>query len=177
VEKGRTGFPPLTTYQLRLWCEWPYGPSGPHRLDGDQGTYLVRRLPAWLREYLPYLAALVAALGIITPLAKSGLTAAGVSLGERGGAGFETVAKLAEDLKDAGRSHGRQTSQLWQDAGLGARGHAETGADFRALRQAMTHLDPQQIWGGLSPVERPEDRRVVYLCREHVRSLQFPYTD
>jgi len=177
VEKGRTGFPPLTTYELRLWCEWPYGPNGPHALDGESGTYLVRRLPSWLRDYLPYLSALVGAIGIVAPLAKTGLTAAGVQLGERGGAGFETVAKLAEDLKDSGRSRGRQTSQFLRDAGLGAYSHAETGADFRALRHALTELDPQQGWGGLSPVERPEDRRVVYLCREHVRTLQFPYTD
>jgi hypothetical protein len=177
VDKGRTGFPPLATHQLRLWCEWPYGPSGPHPLDRDDGTYLIRRLPSWLRDYLPYLSALVITLGLVAPLAGPGLTAAGDHLSERGKAAFETVGKLAEELKDAGGSRRHQTSQLLQDAGLGVYGRAETGADFRALKHALTELDPLQHWGGLSPVERPEDRRVVYLCREHVRTLQFPYTD
>jgi hypothetical protein len=31
-------------------------------------------------------------------------------------------------------------------------------------------------WGGLSPVSRPEDRRIIYLCPAHTRELDYPYT-
>jgi hypothetical protein len=52
---------------------------------------------------------------------------------------------------------------------------AEVDADFRILRAALTKLDPSRVWGDLSPVERPEDRRIVYLCRQHIRALDYPY--
>lgn len=53
---------------------------------------------------------------------------------------------------------------------------AETGADFRALGHALRTLDPEMKWGGLSPVSRPEDRRIIYLCAAHTRELDYPYT-
>lgn len=43
----------------------------------------------------------------------------------------------------------------------------------------MLHtLDPDddKNWGGLSPVSRPEDQRIIYLCPTHVHELDYPYT-
>jgi hypothetical protein len=31
-------------------------------------------------------------------------------------------------------------------------------------------------WGDLSPAIRPEDHRIIYLCPNHTRELDFPYT-
>jgi len=174
TDVGRTGFPPQKTFQLRMWCEWPYGSDGPHPLPDDHGVYRVRRMPPWLRAYLPYLSALATALGLITPFAAPTLTLAGAHLSGRTLAGFETVAKLAEDLKGENKDTDG-TDLLVRAVGGGPLPRAEVGADFRVLRAALIELDPRQEWGGLSPVERPEDQRIVYLCREHVRALDYPY--
>lgn len=171
---GRTGFPPARTLELRLWCEWPYGPHGPHALPHGVGVYRIRKLPAWLSDYLPYLTALATALGLIVPLTGPGLTAAGVQLGERAKSGFEFAAKFTEDLKESMLS--RTPSGLPRvEAAPGPLRLAEVGADFRSLRTALIKLDPGQEWGGLTARERPEDRRIVYLCREHVRAMEYPY--
>lgn len=55
---------------------------------------------------------------------------------------------------------------------------AETGADFRALRDMLHALDPdnEKNWGGLSPVTRPEGLRIIYLCPHHIHDLDYPYT-
>ena len=173
VDIGRSGFPPQPSYQIRLWCEWPYGPAGPHPLSDSDGVYEIRRLPKWLREYLPYLSALASALGLIAPLAAPALAAAGVHLADRTTAGFETVAKLAEDLKDVSRPD--DAARLPGNGPSGPLRRAETEADFRTLRIELTKLDQRRVWGGLSAVERPEDRRIVYLCPEHIRALEYPY--
>ena len=44
-------------------------------------------------------------------------------------------------------------------------------ARFAAGSVVFEHLE----WGGLSAVSRPEDRRVMFLCRQHVRDLEYPY--
>ncbi|MBR7836022.1 hypothetical protein KDL01_22290 [Actinospica durhamensis] len=171
---GRTGFPPARTLELRLWCEWPYGPHGPHALASGVGVYHVRKLPPWLSEYLPYLTALATTLGLIVPLAGPGLAAAGVQLTERTKAGFEFAAKFTEDLTESALSRTPSGLPRAKPAD-GPRRLAEIGADFRALRAALIKLDPRQEWGGLTARERPGDRRIVYLCREHVRAMEYPY--
>jgi hypothetical protein len=54
---------------------------------------------------------------------------------------------------------------------------AETGADFRALRDMLHALDPdnEKNWGRLSPVTRPEDLRTIYLCPGHIHDFDYPY--
>lgn len=171
---GRTGFPPARTLELRLWSEWPYGPHGPHALPGGAGVYHVRKLPPWLYDYLPYLTALATALGLIVPLAAPGLTAAGAQFTERTKAGFEFAATFTEDLKESMLSRTPSGLPRIEPTGSPQR-HAEVGADFRRLRAALIKLDPRQEWGGLTARERPEDRRIVYLCREHVHAMEYPY--
>jgi hypothetical protein len=55
---------------------------------------------------------------------------------------------------------------------------AETGADFRAMRDMLVALDPdnEKNWGRLSPVIRPEDLRTIYLCPRHIHDFDYPYT-
>jgi hypothetical protein len=177
---GRSGALRRRSYELRLWCEWPYEPHGPHPLAKGVGVYRIDQLPMWLRGYLPYLVDLIGALGIVVPLAGSALTAAGVELSERAKASLETAGKLLEAIDSLhGSEEGEpgivSDGQLLHAAGLGPRQHAFLSADFRALTAALNRLDPDQVWGGLSPVERPEDRRIVYLCRRHARALEYPY--
>ena len=54
---------------------------------------------------------------------------------------------------------------------------AETGADFRALRDMLHALDPdnKKNWGRLSPITRPEDLRTIYLCPRHIHDFDYPY--
>ena len=43
----------------------------------------------------------------------------------------------------------------------------------------MLHaLDPdnKKNWGRLSPVTRPEDLRIIYLCPRHIHDFDYPYT-
>lgn len=40
---------------------------------------------------------------------------------------------------------------------------------------ALTELDEGKDWADLSPIERSEDQRIVHLCREHVRAMDYPY--
>ncbi len=44
------------------------------------------------------------------------------------------------------------------------------------LRELLRSLDPknEKNWGALSPISRPEDRRIIYLWPDHVRGLEYP---
>ena len=90
-------------------------------------------------------------------------------------AGIEAATKALEFIQSHADEHsGSGTSGL---LGTGTR-RAETGADFRALRDMLHALDPdnKKNWGGLSPISRPEDRRITYLCPHHLHELDYPYT-
>ena len=174
-ELGRGGMLRRQSFELRLWCEWPYEPTGPHPLD-DAGVYRLERMPDWLREYLPYLRHLVSVLGGVVPLIAPAVATAGVRLSERTKASLDTASYLIGDLRAAG-GPGDAPPVLIHGAGRGPLRYAEVGADFRALRAALLTLDPTESWGGLSPVARPEDRRIVYLCRQHARWLEYPYLE
>jgi len=162
------------TFQLSLWCEWPYGPDGPHPLAEGQGVYTLTTLPPWLRDYLPYLRALATTLGIALPLIAPAVTALGAPPTTRQAADLT----LADNLLKATRAP--HSLPLEADAwtarigGLPGRS-AETEADFRVLRTALRALDPREEWGGLSAVTRPEDHSIVYLCPTHVHTLEYPY--
>jgi internalin A len=170
---SRTGRLRRRTLRLSLWCEWPYSP-GPHALADGEGVYTLTSMPDWLRDYLPFLKALAATLSIAAPLVAPTLTALGTQLTDRAKAGFETADKLLDTLSELHVPD--QEPGLWQPiAGQGPTPYAEVGADFRALRNALHRLDPNDDWGGLSAVARPEDRSIVYLCREHARALDYPY--
>jgi len=154
---------------LTLWCEWP---SGPHLLAGDDGSYIIPKVPEALIRYLPYLRYLITALSLAAPA----LGSAGVT--------------LSDQLKDQVEAASRTLEYIEQLASAGALvpGHAiaspsertirvETGADFRALHDMFHALDPhnEKNWGGLSPVIRPEDLRTIYLCPHHSHDFNYPY--
>ena len=171
---GRKGRGHPRRLKVSLWCEWPYAPDGPHPLPEGQGEYILNSMPAWLRDYLPFLHGLAATLAITVPMISPSLIALGMHLSDRTRASFEASGKL---LNAVGGVRGPdEDTALWNPLiGQGPTRYAEVGADFRALRNALRSMDPQEVWGGLSAVPRPEDRNIVYLCREHAIALDYPY--
>jgi internalin A len=168
---GRVGVLRRRAYRLSLWCEWP---EKPHALDDDQGVYDLASLPSWLRDYLPFLHALITSIGILVPLISPAAAAAGLQLSNRAKGATDTVGKSMDVLSKVPRPE--DNADFWKsDADQGPRHHAYGAADFRVLRNALRELDPLELWGGLSPAIRPEDDSVVYLCDTHLHALDHPY--
>lgn len=168
-QAGRRGLLRSSRITVTLWCEWP---SGPHPIEAEEGRYTITTVPQALVRYLPYLRTLITALGLAAPA----LTAVGVTLGERVKAEIEAAARTLEYIE----KHGDFAAHIpGHDAPVASarRVRAETGADFRALRDMLAALDPGNAknWGGLSPVSRPEDHRIIYLCPSHLHELDYPY--
>ena len=162
--------------RLRLWCEWPYPgerdgqPGGPHPLPGEAGVYTMTALPDGIRRYLPYLKAASAALGAIAPVITPSLFAAASELGDRIQQGLDTTEKFL-DLAGNGADVALASNLL----GVGVSRPSPTTADFRRLRAALQALDPDQQWGGLEAVNRPEDQNVIFVCAAHGRALKHPF--
>jgi internalin A len=167
---GRSRLLRKRTYQVSLWCEWP---EQPHDLDG-QGVYTLTSLPPWLRNYLPFLHALVTTLGILIPVIAPATAAAGLQLGKRAEGTLDTTGKTMDTLSKLSTPNS-EADFFSPDAGQGPLHHAQITADFRVLRNALTQLDPQQLWGALSPAIRSEDNGVIYLCDTHLHALDHPY--
>lgn len=154
-------------YKLSLWCEWP---SGPHLLDDGAGDYPIDTVPDALARYLPYLRHLISALDLLAP----GVVAAGLGERARG-----TVEAAAATVGFIDTHFGRESpGGLRSAVPAGPYRRTAVGADFRELRNLLERLENEhrKNWGGLAPVSRPEDRRIIYLCREHRAELDFPYT-
>ena len=154
---------------VTLWCEWP---SGPHPLDGDDGSYTVTKMPEALIRYLPYLRYLITALGLAAPV----LGSTGVALSDQVKDRIEAAAKTLELIEKQVSAADRvpKSSMLSQPDHMV---WATTGADFRAVRDMLHALDPdnEKNWGGLSPATRPEDLGIIYLCPRHTHDLDYPY--
>ena len=84
----RTGIHPAQV-TVTLWCEWP---SGPHPLDGEDGSYTITKMPGALIRYLPYLRYLITALGLAAPA----LGSAGVALSDQVKDQIEAATKTLE---------------------------------------------------------------------------------
>ena len=67
-ETRSTGLLHPAQVTVTLWCEWP---SGPHPLDGDDGSYTITKMPDALIRYLPYLRYLITALGLAAPVSAA----------------------------------------------------------------------------------------------------------
>ncbi|MFD0631943.1 COR domain-containing protein [Catenulispora yoronensis] len=161
--RGRTRIMRRDKLVLSLWCEWP---TEAHVLADGVGDYPINTLPEALLGYLPYLRFLIQGLGILAP------TALAAGLSERVQASIEAAAATMEIIADHSAAIARKQvkpSHIYQ--------WADIGANLRALRELLERLDPDHSknWGGLSPVSRPEDRRVMFLCPEHVAALNYPY--
>jgi internalin A len=177
TELKRSGVMRKRNLQLSLWCEWPYGPKGPHELKADQGgVYTITSLPLWLRDYLPFLHYLVATLGIAAPVISPAFAAFGKQLTDQIRGALDSADAIFDALRQIpGPGSDDAADFLAPYADLEALQRARIGADFRVLRNALTALDPQQLWGGLTPAIRPEDDGIVYLCDTHLRALDYPY--
>jgi hypothetical protein len=155
---------------VTLWCEWP---SGPHPLEGDDGSYTITKMPDALIRYLPYLRHLILALGLVAPA----LGSADVALSDQVKDQIEAAARTLEFVEE----HASTAALVPEDDTPSLSGRlvrAETGADFRAMRDMLVALDPdnEKNWGRLSPVIRPEDLRTIYLCPRHIHDFDYPYT-
>ena len=154
---------------VTLWCEWP---TGPHPLEGEDGSYTITKMPDALIRYLPYLRYLITALGLATPA----LGSAGVALSDQVKDQIDAAARTLQFIE-------KQTATVARVPGHDKPSpaertvRAETGADFRALRDVLLALDPhnEKNWGRLSPITRPEDLRIIYLCPRHVHDFDYPY--
>ena len=150
------------SYELRLYCEQP---DGPHELPDGAGVYRLRHLPAWLRNYAPYLRILLTGLKIAMPLVGPVVTGlAGRVLPEPDAARLELSCQLLDDISDQARPDLR----VLPDASQGRR----SSADFAQLRAALLSIAPD--WGGLRERELPENRGIVYLCYHHREALRYP---
>jgi hypothetical protein len=170
IREDRVGLLRPKRVTVTLWCEWP---SGPHPLDGADGSYTITKVPDALIRYLPYLHYLITVLGLAAPV----LGSAGIALSDQVKDQAEAAARTLEFIeKHAG------TAALVSGHATGTTSkrtvRAETGADFRALHDMLRALDPdnEKNWGSLSPVTRPEDLRTIYLCPRHAHDFDYPYT-
>ena len=159
---------------VTLWCEWP---SGPHPL-GSEGRYPVTKMPEALVRYLPYLHGMITMLGLASPL----LGAAGLTLSDQAKDRIEAASRTLEFIEKrieaADSVIDRATTPSPEPSPEPSPFQTETGADFRALAGMLRALDPgnKKNWGGLSPVNRPEDQRIIFLCSTHLHELNYPYT-
>ncbi|WP_283137210.1 COR domain-containing protein [Rhizohabitans arisaemae] len=158
------------TYEFRLYCEHP---EGPHPLDDGAGVYELKRLPAGLSRYAPYLHVLLTGLLGMLPVVGSMLSGLGdIALTEEDRARLELSRRLLDDL---GSSTDEPRPALerhhpYPDTDHGRR----PTADFTELRQVLVELDPEKEWGGLRERELPESRGIVYLCHRHRQALHYP---
>ena len=165
--KGRLHQTQLT---ITLWCEWP---SGPHLLEGDDGSYTITKMPGALVRYLPYLRHLITALGLAAPA----LGSIGAALSDQAKDQIEAATRTLEFIEKATAAAALVPGHD-APSPSGRTIRAETGADFRALHDMLLALDPdnEKNWGRLSPVTRPEDHRIIYLCPYHIHDFNYPYT-
>jgi len=166
---GQTRVLRRNRHVLSLWCEWP---AGPHLLADGAGDYPIDTIPPALAHYLPYLRSLITILGIAAP----GVLAAG--LGDRTQAALEAATATMEFIDGYTGKQDSSVELLRPNIPAGPYRRTASGADFRALRDLLEHLEAEhpKNWGNLAPASRPEDRRIIYLCPKHLTELDFPYT-
>ena len=148
---------------------------GPHPLDGDDGSYTVTKMPAALIRYLPYLRYLITALGLAAPVIGS----AGVMLSDQAKDQVEAAAKTLELIeKHAGTSalaSGHELHVPVRARDRSAPRPARTSAPSATCSTPSTRTT-RRTGARLSPVTRPEDLRIIYLCPLHIHDLDYPYT-
>lgn len=164
---GRTAVLHRDKHVLSLWCEWP---AGPHLLDDGAGDYPIDTIPPALARYLPFLRYLIAGLGIVGP----GVLAAG--LGDRVQARIEAATATVEFIDDF-TSGKDSTSGLQSNVPVSPYRRTASGGDFRSLRDLLERLEREhrKNWGGLTPISRPEDQRIMDVCPQHLADLEYPF--
>jgi hypothetical protein len=137
------------SHVLRLWCEWP---SGPHPLRRGAGKYRVGPYSrSTLADYVPYLRCLIETLRLTEY-----------------GPGRRSAISIM-----------RRIDRHWRTPDWEPTNDLRTvrAGDFADLRRLFRTSGPAHgaSWDGLTAVRRPEDRRFVYLCPEHVAEFEYPY--
>ncbi|HZM79048.1 MAG TPA: hypothetical protein VFC19_25240 [Candidatus Limnocylindrales bacterium] len=117
-------------------------------------------LNPWLRKVAPHLNRIAKLLG----------AALGLAVPVLGMAAGEITARINDDL--SGMKDVLELTLLPQAPATPDR-RPEFEADYRAIHQLLTALDPQNVWGGLSRTLTPEGS-VLYLCREHAAQYRAP---
>ncbi len=148
---------------LHLWCEEP---GHWHPVKGANYTFTLSA--KWLGVVAPWVRGLVKALKYAAPLAGP---AAGIASSAAGDLKHhikmaeELVKKLPDITEDPAESRAEALGSSDEP------GRAR-GADFRALRDLLTHLDPKQHWGGLQKVLSPEGH-YYWVCPEHADQAKY----
>ena len=149
IRQTESGLLHRTQVTVTLWCEWP---SGPHPLEGADGSYTITKMPEALIRYLPYLRHLITALGLAAPAVGSTGFALSDQLKDQLEAAARTLEFIEKHTSTAALVPGHDTPSP-----SGRMVRAETGADFRALHDMLRALDPdnEKNWGRLSPIHPP----------------------
>ena len=79
--------------------------------------------------------------------------------------------KLTEELAKRLSERDYATADLLRRTGAGGRAERFEGAELRALRQLLDHVDPEHHWGGLKKVLTPEGH-YLWLCAEHAEEYK-----
>ncbi|HEU5473877.1 MAG TPA: COR domain-containing protein [Actinophytocola sp.] len=149
-----------SAYEIHLYCEEP---GAWHRLPEPAGVYPVTQPAEWFRKLGPYLRNLIIVLKHAAPLAGPVLGVAVGTLDQQLKADCDLMKELASQLQ----ADLRYQQEVRGGAVPLPEAHADTDADFRALRAMLTKLDPEETWGGLSRTLTPEGL-TLYLCRDHL---------
>jgi len=144
-------------YKVRLYCEEP---GAWHHLPGGDGCYRVQNLNRWLHKIAQHLNRIAKLLG----------ASLGMAVPVLGMAAGEITGRINDDL--AGTKDLLELTRLAETPAVQDR-RPEFEADYRAIHQLMTTLDPQRVWGGLSRTLTPEGS-ALYLCREHAALYRAP---
>ncbi|WP_449341747.1 hypothetical protein [Streptacidiphilus jeojiensis] len=141
--------------RLHLYCE---APGQWHHLP-DAVPYEVKLTPETAATVLPYAQKILSVLKYVVPVAGASIGIASEDLAKHLKGAVETmealVAGLPEELADRGTLDGIRSMI-----------RTASGAEFRAMHQLLSTLDPKQIWGGLTKVPTPEGH-VYWLCTIH----------
>lgn len=150
-------------YELTLYCEEP---GAWHALPDGEGVYEFVETAAWIKKTAPYLRQLLTVLKHAAPLAGPVLGVTAEHLDTRLKADVTAMTALVGQLPEISAPTENLKALADRDSPSPAMERAGGEADFRALEQLLTRLDPERRWGGLSRVLTPEGL-TLYLCPQH----------
>ena len=127
IRQAKSGLLHRAQVTVTLWCEWP---SGPHPLEGDDGSYTITKMPDALIRYLPYLRHLITALGLAAPA----LGSVGVALSDQVKDQIEAASRTLEFID----KHASTAALIPGTARLPVRAHGPR-RDRRGLPRPARH--------------------------------------
>ena len=167
-ETGRHWSKELLTspMQLQLYCQAPdkWHPT----LEGNGGCYPIKQPAEWINPLINHLQRMIKIFKYVSPTVSIGPVGVGFNL-----AGIEETIRndiqkmtsLMELLEDKAVTYEEQYAKAYHEKDNPE--HAK-GADLRAIRALLDHLDPLRNWGGLRKVLTPEGH-YFWLCEHHAK--------